>query len=98
MRHSVPVRKVVDIVEANVPEAVIGRRACDNMVQKYSKLESIYDTLTKSIRVALVDGGSANVYINNPFAFLRSAAEMSQPFNMFLRSRLPKNGIGRHLQ
>ena len=90
MRHNVPVTRVMDIVETNVPESVLGRRACDKMMQSYSKLTTIYGQLTKTMEIPLVGGGATTVYMNNPFSFIRAAAELSQPFNKFLQRHLPK--------
>ena len=90
MRHNVPVTRIMEIVETNVPESVLGRRACDKVMQSYSKLATIYGPLTKTMEVPLVGGGATTVYMNNPFSFIRAAAELSQPFNKFLQRHLPK--------
>ena len=89
MTFDIPVQQILKIVGKT--RNTVAKRECDAEFQKYSNIETVYGSVTQSIKVNLEGGGAKMIYVNNPFALIHAACGLNPRFGDFLAFHLQES-------
>ena len=87
MKHGVPVHKLLRVLGGMEGDQT-GRKACAIELQHFSRMQTMYGSVSTCFAMQQLDGTEINIYYNNPFALLHAACTVQPKFATFLLKHL----------
>ena len=87
MARGMPVFQVLRVL-GNSEGDQAGRKACAAELQQFSRMQTMYGSVSTCFAMQKLDGTEINIYHNNPFALLHAACIVQPKFATFLLKHL----------